>query len=133
MTILIGSTTLCHGQRRFSGPDAGKATGPANLRIADEPGIAVREYVGADRVRPEHVRCDHGTVSFDVTRTFGSPADAIAWATGRRSDQFLGEESEGELKFDGVNPFGTGAVACVKRRQLSQVGCTVHVSYTIEG
>lgn len=134
MTITIGSTTLCHGQRRYAGDEAGKASGPSNLRISDEPGVAVREYVGADRVRPEHVQCDHGTITFDVVRTFQTPEDALAWATGRTPDeQFGGEASQGELKFGDVNPFGDGAVACVKRRMLSQVGCTLHVSYTIEG
>lgn len=127
MTITLGNTTLCHGQRRFAGADAGKATGPRDLRISETPGVAVREFVGADRVSPEHVLCDSGTVSFGVTRTFATVADALAYATGDVFD----EDVAGELKFDNRRVFG--AKSAVTGRQIAVVGCTVAVNYEIAG
>ena len=74
MTIKLGSYVLCAGDTRNS---AGDPVGPQNLRLQETPGVAVREFVGADRVKPEHVRSDSGSVTFGVTRTFASAADAL--------------------------------------------------------
>ena len=90
---------------------------------------AMREYVGADRVEPEHVRCDSGTVSFGVTRTFADVASALTYL----SSTFLSEPSEGELKFDSVSVFGTGHKSVVTQRVAALVGCTVAVNYSITG
>jgi len=123
MTITIGTTTLVHGQQRYTN---GSATGPDNLRMSLTPGVAIREYVGADRVAGEHVKSDRGTVSFDVTRIYGSVGDALAYVRGA----FLTEASEGALKFDNEVVF---AHAAVTSRSVAVVGCAVAVSYTIEG
>lgn len=123
MTVTLGSTTLVHGQERYQN---GNATGPDNLRMSLTPGVSMREYVGANRVQGEHVTCDRGTVTFDVSRTFASVADALAYVRGN----FLGEDSEGALKFDNDTVF---AQAAVTGRAVAVVGRTVAVSYTIEG
>lgn len=123
MTITLGTSTLCDGQSRSAN---GSATGPANLRLALSPGVVLREYVGADRVQGEHVKCDHGTVSFEVERIFASPDDALAYLRGA----FLSEASEGALKFGSDTVFASAAVTS---RQAALVGCAVAVSYTIEG
>ena len=129
MTITLGSTTLCAGQTRNS---TGDPVGPNNLRIAETPGVAAREYVGADRVQPEHVRCDSGTLTFGVTRTFADVATALAYiSTKLIGGQQTSEASEGQLKFDDRNVFGAKSV--VTQRVASLVGCTVAVNYTITG
>lgn len=123
MTITLGSSTLCDGQSRSSN---GSATGPASLTLALAPGVVLHEYVGADRVAGEHVKCDHGTASFSVERIFSSPDAALAYVRGA----FLSEASEGELKFDSDTVFANAAVTS---RNAAVVGCAVAVSYTIEG
>ena len=123
MKITLGTSTLCDGQSRSSN---GSATGPASLTLALAPGVVLREYVGADRVAGEHVKCDHGTVSFSVERIFATPADALAYVRGA----FLSEASEGALKFDADTVFANAAVTA---RNAAVVGCAVAVSYTIEG
>lgn len=123
MEITIGETTLCAGGTRNS---TGSPIGPANLRMDLAPGVAMREYVGADRVAGEHVRCDRGTVSFDVERIFASPDAALGYVRGA----FLVEDSEGPLKFGGKTVFPNAAVT---RRHVAVVGCAVEVGYTIEG
>ena len=104
----------------------GSPVGPGNLAISEAPGVELREYVGADRIRPEHVRCDHGTMTFQATRVFATVAAAAAYAlTGH-----LEEPVEGALKY------GTETIypnACVTSRRIGMVGCTVVVNYTIEG
>ena len=129
MTIKLGTYALCEGDMRDS---TGKPVGPQNLRIAETPGAAMREYVGADRVQPEHVRCDSGTVSFGVTRTFATAALALKYI--RESivgGQQTSEPSEGQLKFDDVAVFGPKSV--VTQRVAALVGCTVAVNYSITG
>lgn len=135
MTITLASpsappaaaTTLVDGQSRLVGAGKwGKAIGPANLRLSLAPGVVLREYVGADRVQGEHVRCDHGTASFDVERIFETPEDALAYVRGA----FLSEASEGALRFGDDVVF---AQAAVTSRSCAVVGCAVAVSYTIEG
>ena len=90
MTITLTNgntvTTLCAGDTRNS---AGDPVGPQNLRIAETPGADLREYVGADRVEGEHVRCDSGSVSFGVTRTFADEAAALAWVSGSFISEWL--------------------------------------------
>ena len=93
MTITLGNTTLCAGQARNS---TGSPVGPRDIKDAETPGVVLREYVGADRVAGDRVRCDHGVVTFGVTRTYGSVADATAYAlTGHRS-----EDTVGALQYD---------------------------------
>lgn len=123
MTIKLGDTTLCAGQTRNS---TGSPVGPSNLRMQLSPGVALREYVGADRVLGEHVRCDSGSVSFGVTRTFATEADALAYVKGG----FLAEASAGALKFDDATVFANAAVT---QRTAALVGCTVAVEYSITG
>lgn len=104
----------------------GSPVGPGNLSIIEAPGVEQREYVGADRIRPEHVRCDHGTMSFQATRVYASAADATAYAlTGH-----LEEPVEGALKYGATTIYPN---ACVTSRRIGMVGCTVVVNYTIEG
>lgn len=123
MTIMLGDTTLAATQSRNS---SGSPIGPANLTMTLSPGVALREYVGAERVTGEHLRCDRGVVSFSVERIYTTPAAALEYVTGG----FLSEDSEGELKFDGDTVFKN---AVVSSRSVAVVGCAVAVSYTIEG
>ncbi len=123
MTITLGSTTLCAGQARNS---TGSPVGPRDLHDAETPGVILREYIGADRVTPDHVGCNHGTVTFGVTRTYATVAEATAYAlVGHRS-----EAVSGELKYDDATVFASAAVTA---RSIAQIGCTVVVNYTIEG
>ena len=123
MTIELGDTTLCAGQARNS---TGSPVGPDGLTISDSPGVMSRQYVGADRVAPEHVGCDSCIVSFKVVRVFGRVADALAYAT----HGVFQEDVEGALKFDGTTRLSRAAV---KSRVVVHNGCAVAVSYTIEG
>lgn len=123
MKITLGQTELCATQTRNS---TGSPVGPSNFRASDAPGVVKHDYVGADRTRPEHIKCDAGTVTFDVNRTFATVEDAVAYAcVGIRE-----EAVEGELKFGNNIIF---AHAAVTSRSVAQVGCTVAISYTIEG
>lgn len=136
MTITLGSTTLCEGQTRN---DTGYPVGPRDLRIQLTPGVAIREFVGADRVQPEHVKCDSGSISFGVTRTFATADAALTYAT----STFLAEPNEGVLTVGGTKIFGTrtlsddttvvDAKCVVTQRTLAVVGCTVAVNYSITG
>lgn len=126
MTITLDSTELCKGQTRNADGDA---VGPRNLRVQLAPGVAVREFAGADRVQPEHVRSDSGTVSFGVTRTFGSVEAALGYIAGT----FIGEASEGQLKFGDTDVFGENHKSAVTQRVAALVGRTVAVEYTITG
>ena len=126
MTIKLGSTFLCKGQERNS---TGDPVGPNNLRMQLAPGVAVREYVGADRVQPEHVRCDSGSLTFGVTRTFATVAAALTYLKGA----FLAEPSEGQLTFDDTDVFGANHKSVVTQRTAALVGCTVAVNYSITG
>lgn len=129
MTIKLGDYVLCNGDTRNS---TGDPVGPQNLRIQETPGVAAREYVGADRVQPEHVRCDSGTVSFGVTRTFSTAALALKYIREKLvGGQQTSEPSEGQLKFDDVAVFGPKSV--VTQRTAALVGCTVAVNYSITG
>jgi len=121
------TTTLVDGQERLVGSgNWGKGIGPDNLKMNLAPGVVLREYVGANRVQGEHIKCDHGTITFDVERIFETPTAALAYLKGG----FLSEQSEGALKFDNDEVF---AHAVVSNRAVAVVGCAVAVSYTIEG
>ena len=121
------TTVLVDGQERFVGEGKwGKAVGPGNMRMSLSPGVVMREYVGADRVQGEHIKCDKGSVAFDVERIFETPADALKYIC----TDFLKEQSEGALMFDDDIVF---AKAAVTSRISAIVGCAVAVSYTIEG
>lgn len=126
MRITLGNSTLCSGDAR-SQDGANYAMGPSDLVVDVQPGVSVREFVGADRVQPEHVRCDRGTVSFGVVRTFATPAAALAWV---RTD-LPAQASEGPLKFDDETVFGPKSA--VTNRRAAVVGCSVAVNYTIVG
>ena len=138
MTITLTNngttTTLCAGDMRNS---SGNPMGPRDLRIQLTPGVAIREFVGADRVQPEHVKCDSGSISFGVTRTFATPEDAITYAT----STFLNEPNEGVLTVGTTKIFGTRTVngttvdakCVVTQRALAVVGCSVAVNYSITG
>ncbi len=105
---------------------AGAPVGPGNLSFVEAPGVEMREYVGADRVQPEHVRCNHGTLTFQATRVYATQAAAAAYALAGH----LSEPVEGVLKYGTTTIF---AKACVTSRRIGMTGCTVVVNYTIEG
>lgn len=120
---------LCAGATRNSGSTP-NPMGPQNVRRAEKPGAAMREYVGADRVNGEWVKCDSGVLSFGVVRIFDTPAHAAAFAlTG-----FDTEPREGTLTAtvgsDSVTIF---AKCVITSRESAQVGCAVATQYTIEG
>ena len=117
------ATTLCSDAERSVN---GTPVGPGNLSFAEAPGVEMREYVGADRVAPEHVRCNHGTLTFQATRVYATAAAAAAYALAGH----LAEPVEGALKYGSTTIF---AHACVTSRRIGMVGCTVVVNYTIEG
>ena len=138
MTITLTNngtaSKLCEGDVRDT---TGKPMGPRDLRIQLTPGVAIREFVGADRVQPEHVKCDSGSISFGVTRTFATPEAAITYAT----STFLNEPNEGVLTVGTTKIFGTRTVGnttvdakcVVTQRALAVVGCSVAVNYSITG
>lgn len=140
ITLIKGSgtsavtTTLCAGQTRNS---SGSPIGPEDFRGSDAPGVVARDYIGAEREHPELVRCNHGSISFGVTRTFADVAHAAAYmakgaatAPGSGEAGFWGEGSEGSLYIGGTKVFEH---ACVTSRTYAWVGCTVKINYTIEG
>lgn len=117
------ATVLCSDATRSVN---GSPVGPGNLAIDEVPGVEMREYIGADRVKPEHVRSNHGRMTFQATRTYASASDAAAYAmTGH-----LSEPVSGALKYGDTTIY---ANACVTSRRIGMVGCTVVVNYTIEG
>ena len=128
ITLTNGNTvhTLCEGDERNS---AGGPVGPSDLRMAETPGAVLREYVGADRVEGEHVRCDSGSLTFGVTRTFATVDAALTYLKGA----FLAEPSEGQLTFDDADVFGANHKSVVTQRTAALVGCTVAVNYSITG
>ena len=117
------TTTLVSGQSRNS---SGLPIGPEDLRGSDTPGVVTRDYIGAAREHPELVRCNHGSISFGVTRTFASVSAAAAYM----ATDFWAEGSEGALYFDSTQIF---EFAAVTNRTYAWVGSTVKVNYTIEG
>lgn len=125
ITLVNGNTTttLCAGQTRNA---TGSPIGPEDFRGSDAPGVVTHDFIGAAREVPELIRCNHGTISFGVTRTF---ADVEA-ATAYMATSFWTEGSAGALKFDNTQVF---ANACVTSRTYAWVGNTVKVNYTIEG
>ena len=75
---------------------------------------------------------DSGSITFGVTRTFASAADALSYIRTRLiGGQQTSEPSEGQLKFDDVAVFGPKSV--VTQRTAALVGCTVAVNYSITG
>lgn len=128
MRIKLGSTYLC-GSEQLDGDvrnSTGVPMGPQNIRVQENPGAVLREYVGADRVEGERVRCDSGTVSFGTTRIFANESQATVWAMlGHRA-----EAVEGALVVDGNTVYQKAVVAS---KQVSQVGVAVATQYTIQG
>ena len=120
---------LCAGDARNSGSTP-NPMGPQNVRRAEKPGAVLREYVGADRVEGEWVKCDSGVLTFGVTRIFDTPAHAAAFAlTG-----FGSEPREGALTAtEGGSTVTIFAKCVVTARESAQVGCAVATQYTIEG
>ena len=122
MKITLGDYELVSTQARNN---TGSAVGPQNLRLTDIPGVVKREYIGETRIKPEDVKVHSGSFTFDVHREFSTVALALAYVAG-----FVNEPTEGALKFDTTEVFATAAVTS---RSVAQVGCSVAVSYTIEG
>ena len=122
MKITLGDYELVSSQTRNN---TGSPVGPANLRLSDTPGVVKREYIGETRIKPEDVRVHSGTCTFDVHREFATVADALAYVAG-----IVNEPTEGALKFDSTTVFANAAVT---QRSVANVGCSVAVSYTIEG
>lgn len=125
ITLTNGTTVteLVSTQARNS---TGSPVGPDRLRITDIPGVVKRELIGKDRIEPEDVKVHSGMVTFDVHREFASVSAALTYV----GVTLLAEPTEGVLKFDNNVVFSK---ACVTNRQAALVGCTVAVSYTIEG
>ncbi len=123
MTITLANTTLCAGDTRSV---AGAPIGPDNLRGSLAPGVLDRAYIGAPGVKPLEIGNDRGSISFSVTRTYATSADALAYISG----SFLTEARFGELKL-GDSTIMTNAA--VRDRRFAHFGCTVIVSYQIEG
>ncbi|MCR5751919.1 MAG: hypothetical protein K6G91_08145 [Kiritimatiellae bacterium] len=65
-------------------------------------------------------------MSFTATRTYDTAAAAAAYALAGH----LAEPVEGELKYGSTTIYSH---ACVTSRKIAMVGCTVAVTYTIEG
>lgn len=122
MKITLGDYELVSTQARNN---TGSPVGPQNLRLTDIPGVVKREYIGKTRIKPEDVKVHSGSCTFDVHREFATVADALAYVAG-----IVNEPTEGALKFDTTEVFATAAVTS---RSVAQVGCSVAVSYTIEG
>ena len=123
MELKLGDTVLSTGDARRSD---GKPFGVGGITVSETPGAELREYVGADRVDGEHVRCDHGSVSFQTHRVFPTVEAAVAWAMSGHRD----EAKAGALVFGGNKVF---AKAVVTAKRLSQVGVAVVTQYTVEG
>ncbi|MBQ5796270.1 MAG: hypothetical protein IIW14_09800, partial [Kiritimatiellae bacterium] len=70
--------------------------------------------------------CNHGSVSFSVTRTFANVDAAEEYM----ASTFLDEGSEGALYYGSRKVYD---YACVTSRTYAWVGSTVKVNYTIEG
>ena len=118
---------LCAGDARNS---TGQPMGPQNVRRAEKPGAALREYVGEDRVQGEWVKCDSGVLSFGVVRIFNTPAHAAAFAlTGFGSEPRAGALTATE----GDTTVTIFAKCVITARESAQVGCAVATQYTIEG
>ena len=123
MELKLGDTVLSTGDARRSD---GNPFGVGGITVSETPGAEIREYVGADRVEGEHIRCDHGSVSFQTHRVFPTVEAAVAWAMfGHRE-----EAKAGALVFGGNTVF---AKAVVTAKRLSQVGVAVSTQYTIQG
>ena len=128
MKITLGDFELVSTQARNND---GFPVGPQNLRLADTPGVVKREYIGETRIKPEDVRVHSGSCTFDVHREFGDANGksgverALAYVAG-----IVNEPTEGALKFDSTTVFANAAVTS---RVVANVGCSVAVSYTIEG
>ena len=120
---------LCAGDTRNSGSSP-SPMGPQNVRRAEKPGAALREYVGADRVDAEWVKCDSGVLTFGVVRIFDTPAHAAEFAlTG-----FGTEPRQGALTATvGETTVTIFAKCVVTARESAQVGVAVATQYTIEG
>lgn len=122
MKITLGDYELVSSQTRNN---TGSPVGPQNLRLTDIPGVVKREYIGETRIKPEDVKVHSGSCTFDVHREFATVADALAYVAG-----IVNEPTEGALKFDSTTVFPTAARST---SSVAQVGCSVAVSYTIEG
>lgn len=128
MKIKIGDYELVSTQARNN---IGSPVGPDKLRLNDTPGIVKREFVGKTRIEPEDVRVHSGGATFDVHREFATVGAALTYAT----VTLLNEPTEGPLTVvdDDGNENEVFAKACVANRTAAMIGCTVAISYTIEG
>ena len=122
MKITLGDYELVSTQARNS---TGSPVGPDKLVLADNPGVVKREYIGKTRIEPEDVRVHSGTCSFTVHREYATVADALAFVAG-----IVNEPTEGAFKFDSTTVFEK---ATLSNHTASLVGCSVSISYTIEG
>lgn len=138
MTVTLGTGSsalvLVAGQERNSDGDP---VGPENLDIRDERGVERREYVGADGMQPEWIKCDARFVSFDATRVFATEAAALAYMAGSGLGE--GRMAAAPLVFAYAGAGGTEvqktvmSSACIARRTARQCGVAVAVHYEIEG
>lgn len=118
---------LCAGDIRNS---TGLPMGPQNVRRAEKPGAELREYVGADRVQGEWVKCDSGTLTFGVTRIFPTESAAADFAlTGLGTEPRAGTLTATQ----GSQTMTLFGKCVITSRESSQVGVAVYTQYTIEG
>ena len=68
MTLTLNGSVLSTGDARRTD---GSPFGVANVTVGENPGAEVREFVGADRVFGEWVRCNHGVVLPSATPSRG--------------------------------------------------------------
>lgn len=124
MTITLGGVTICSDAARST---AGSPVGPDNLQGNMMQGVVDREFIGADGIEPAQVGLDRAACSFGVIRTFGSADLALAWVADNLTAQGA---LFGELKF-GTETMMTNAA--VRNLGYAVVGCTVALTYSIEG
>jgi hypothetical protein len=133
--IKIGDYLLCSDGARSDG--AGSPCGPIDASGSLAPGVAGREFVGADGVRPEHAGCDAATLSFSVSRIYGTPGQAAAALFA----MLAAPPAEGAVPREGALTLqdGDGASQTIMQRAAlaglihSQVGCALALRYTFTG
>lgn len=122
MDIKIDNAVLCFGDHQTT---AGDPIGPDNLRVRLQRGVDVYEYIGAAGIDSEHKGCDRKSISFGVTRTYGSEADAKAAIL-----TVMALDMEGAVTVSSTAFMAKGNVLSL---DVAQIGCSLICSYMIEG
>ena len=123
MQIKLNGVTLCAGG---AGGAEGDPVGPEGINIRLSPGTENYEYLNADGIEAEHVGCDSCAVSFGVTRTYGTVAQAQTVAIGMKA----AAPRQGALEIDGAALL---AKATLRDLDIRQIGCSLVMRYSVEG